>query len=35
MNELDYVKLIEPFKELKVETKGCIVLKYAENNFEV
>ena len=35
MNELDCVKLIKPFKELKVGTKGCIVLKYTENSFEV
>lgn len=35
MNELDCVKLIKPFKELKVGTKGCIVLKYTENDFEV
>lgn len=35
MNELDCVKLIKPFKELKVGTKGCIVLKYNENDFEV
>lgn len=35
MNELDCLKLIKPFKELKVGTKGCIVLKYTENNFEV
>ena len=25
MNELDCVKLIKPFKKLKVGTKGCIV----------
>ena len=35
MKELDCVKLIKPFKELKVATKGCIVLKYTENDFEV
>ena len=35
MNELDCVKLTKPFKELKVGTKGCIVLKYTENDFEV
>ena len=35
MIELDCVKLIKPFKELKVGTKGCIVLKYTENDFEV
>ena len=35
MNELDCVKLIKPFKKLKVGTKGRIVLKYTENDFEV
>ena len=35
MNELDCVKLIMPFKKIKVGTKGCIVLKYTENDFEV
>ena len=35
MNELDCVKLIKPYKDLKVETRGCIVLKYTENDFEV
>lgn len=35
MNELDCVKLIKPFKDLKVGTRGCIVLKYTENDFEV
>lgn len=35
MNELDCVKLIKPYKDLKVETRGCIVLKYTDNNFEV
>ncbi len=35
MNELDCVKLIKPFKDLKVGTHGCIVLKYTENDFEV
>ena len=35
MNELDCVKLIKPFKNLKSGTKGCIVLKYTENYFEV
>ena len=32
MNELDCVKLIKPFKELKVGTKGCIVLKSLYKN---
>lgn len=35
MNELDCVKLIKPFKDLKEGTRGCIVLKYNENDFEV
>ena len=35
MNELDCVILIKPFKKWKVGTKGCIVLKYTENDFEV
>ena len=35
MEELDCVKLIKPFDDLKVGTKGCIVLKYTENDFEV
>ena len=35
MEELDCVKLIKPFEDLKVGTKGTIVLKYTENNYEV
>jgi len=35
MNELDGVKLIKDFKSLKVGTKGTIVHKYNDNNFEV
>lgn len=35
MDELNCVKLIKPFKNLKVGTKGTIVLKYTENDFEV
>ena len=35
MEELDCVKLIKPFEDLKVGTKGCIVLKYNDNDFEV
>ena len=35
MEELDCVKLIKPFKDLKVGTKGCIVLKYNDDDFEV
>ena len=34
MNELDCVKLIKPFKDLKVGTKGGIVLKYTENDLK-
>lgn len=30
MKELDCVKLIKPYKDLKVGTQGCIVLKYTE-----
>ena len=33
MNELYCVKLIKHFKKLKAGTKGCIVLKYTENDF--
>lgn len=35
MNEFDCVKLIKPFEELEVGTKGCIVHKYNEDDFEV
>lgn len=35
MNELDCVKLTRPFKELAIGTKGCIVHKYNEDDFEV
>ena len=35
MNELDCVRLIKPFEGLKVGTRGCIVLKYTETDFEV
>ena len=35
MEELDCVKLIKPFEDLKVGTKGCIVLKYNDDDFEV
>ena len=35
MNGLDCVKLIKPFEELEVGTKGCIVHKYNEDDFEV
>lgn len=35
MNELDIVKLVKPFKSLKVGTQGTIVLKYSDNDFEV
>ena len=29
------IKLIKHFKKLKAGTKGCIVVKYTENDFEV
>lgn len=32
MNELDCVKLIKPFKNLKLGKKRCILLKYIEND---
>lgn len=35
MNELDNVILIKDFKDLKIGTKGAIVLKYNEKDFEV
>ena len=35
MNELDIVKLVKPFKPLKVGIQGTIVLKYSDNDFEV
>lgn len=35
MEEFDCVRLIKPFKDLKVGTKGCIVLKYNDIDFEV
>ena len=35
MEELDCVILIKSFENLKVGTKGTIVLKYNEDNFEV
>ena len=35
MNELDNVILIKDFKDLKTGTKGAIVLKYNEKDFEV
>lgn len=35
MEELQCVKLIKEFKGLPIETKGTIVLKYTENDFEV
>lgn len=33
MEELQCVKLIKPFEDLKVGTKGCIVLKYNDEGF--
>ena len=35
MEELDGVILIKSFENLKVGTKGTIVLKYTESDFEV
>ena len=35
MNELDCVKLIKPYRKLKVGVIGIILIKYDENNFEV
>ncbi len=35
MEELQCVKLIKEFKGLPIGTKGTIVLKYTENDFEV
>ena len=35
MEELQCVKLIKEYKNLPVGTKGTIVLKYTENDFEV
>lgn len=35
MNELDCVKLIKPYRKLKVGTIGAILIKYDDNNFEV
>ena len=35
MEELQCVKLIKEFKVLRVGTKGTIVPKYTENDFEV
>ncbi len=35
MELFDCVKLIKPFEGLKIGTKGAIVEKYDESNFEV
>ena len=35
MEELECVKLIKPFKDLVVGIKGCIVLKYNDEDYEV
>ena len=35
MNELDCVKLIKPFKDLPLGTKGTVVLKYSDTEVEV
>ena len=35
MDELQCVKLIKEFEGMPIGTKGTIVLKYTENDFEV
>ncbi len=35
MDELQCVKLIKEYKGMPIGTKGTIVLKYTENDFEV
>lgn len=35
MNELDCVRLAQPFEDLDVGTEGTIVHKYNEKDFEV
>ncbi len=35
MNELDCVKLVKPFKGLKIGTKGCVVAKHSETDYDV
>ena len=35
MKELDYVRSIENYKEIKKETEGTIVLLYEDKNCEV
>ncbi len=35
LNELDCVRLIQNFEDLKCGTEGTIVWKYNETNFEV
>ena len=35
MNELDEVRLIKDFGKLKANTRGVIVMKYEDDNFEV
>ena len=35
MEELQCVKLVKEFEDLKIGTKGTIVLKYTDNDFEV
>jgi len=35
MNELDCVKLVKPFRDLPLGTKGVVVLKYNDEDVEV
>ena len=35
MNELDCVKLVKPFEDLPLGTKGVVVLKYNDEDVEV
>ncbi len=35
MNVLDCVKLVKPFKDLKIGTKGCVVTKHSETDYDV
>lgn len=35
MKEMDIVELLSDFKDLKQGTKGTIVLKYSDKDFEV
>lgn len=35
MNELDEVRLVKDFGKLKANSRGVIVMKYEDDNFEV